>query len=121
MRFVKVLLPQVIVAAGCAGLAVFYFENAFAFGDAGVESPVEWKIVVGAIMGIIVVTGFGLGFAYGRFPWLVPLFIPPMIRALMLRPSQRDLYWLALILGVYANVPFLVGAVSGALLARWRR
>ena len=65
--------PQVIVAAGCAGLAVFYFQNAFAFGDAGVEPPVEWQIVFGAVMGVIVVTGFGLGFAYGRFnfSWLL--------------------------------------------------
>ena len=111
MRFV-IVAPQVIVAAGCAGLAVFYFENAFAFGDAGVEPPVEWRIVFGAVMGVIVVTGFGLGFAYGRFPWLVPLMIPPMTRAFMLRPFQQDLYSLALLLGVYADVLFLVGAAA---------
>lgn len=102
-------------------MAVFYFENAFAFGDAGVESPVEWKIVFGAIVGITVVAGFGLGFGYSRFPWLVPLIIPPLIRAFMLRPFQQNLYSLAMRLGVYADLLFLVGATSGSLLARWRR
>ena len=64
---------------------------------------------------------FGLGFGYSRFPCLVPLIIPPIIRAFMLRPFQRDLYSLAQLLGVYADLLFLVGAASGALLARWRR
>jgi len=61
MRYLKLMLPQVILAALCGGLALFYFGVGFAFGDAGREPPVEWKIVFDAIIGMIVLLGFGLG------------------------------------------------------------
>jgi len=61
MRRLKLVLPQVIVAALCGGLAPFYFGVGFAFGDAGREPPVEWKIVFDAIIGVILLLGFGLG------------------------------------------------------------
>jgi hypothetical protein len=79
MRYLKLMLPQVIVAAICARLALYYFEVAFGFGDAGVQIPVEWKITFGVIVGVIVLMGLGFGFAGRRFPWLVPLMVPPMI------------------------------------------
>ena len=121
MRHVKLLLPQVIVAALCATFALFYFLFAFGFGDAGIQPPFQWRVIFAAIIGVIAITGLGFVTVLHRFPWLVPILAPVMIRLFMLRPSQLDLYGLALWLGAFTDLVFLVGAGIGEAVYRWRQ
>ena len=61
--------------------------------------PVGSDIALDAILGVILLLGAGVGLALRRFPLYVMLLIPPLIRVFMLRPVQRELYYVALVVG----------------------
>jgi hypothetical protein len=112
-------LSQAVVAAISASLALYVVEVGFGFGETPGGTPLVWKVVLNAILGVILFLGVGLGFAARRFPWYALLLIPILIRVFMLRPVQGDLYYVALVMGAYTDVLFAVGAAGGVFLARW--
>ena len=71
------------------------------------------EITLDSMIGAIVLIGVVRGYASRGFPWCLKLAVPPLIRVFMLRPSQQDLYPIALRLGVYADLLFLVDAAIG--------
>jgi hypothetical protein len=117
----KVLLLQIIGAAVCSAGIILNFAIGFAFGDAGVTPPLGWSITYGAMIGVVLLIGLGLGFACRPFPWLALVMIPIMMRAIMLRPLQMDLWGGALLLGGYTDLLFVIGAGIGTGLFHLRR
>ena len=79
------------------------------------------EIALDAILGVILLLGAGLGLALYRFPLYVMLSIPPLIRVFMLRPVQRELYYVALVVGPYTDLVFTIGAAGGVFFVRRAR
>ena len=122
MPHAKVFLAQVVVAAVIAAFLLHEFAVGFATGDSPVTSPSGWEAAMPFIFltGLLAVSGLTLALSAHRFPWLVPVLLPALIRIFMLQPSQLDLYELALRLGLYGDLVFVIGAAIGLGVLRWQ-
>jgi len=96
-------------------------EVAVEAGGRHVKEQYEGWIALDAILGVILLLGAGLGLAHRRFPLYVMLLIPPLIRVFMLRPVQRELYYVALVVGVYTDLVFAIDAAGGVFFVRRAR